>query len=78
MLHNLCKLETYQSIRYEKFGIKGTTNLFINENLTLLIKRLFCKTKQKFKEAGYKYILDLEWEYFCEEGKWGQPYRCEL
>ena len=40
----------------KKFGIKGTTNLFINENLTLLRKRLFWKTKQKVKEAGYKYI----------------------
>ena len=40
----------------KKFGIKDTTNLFINENLTLLRKRLFWKTKQKVKEAGYKYI----------------------
>ena len=40
----------------KKFGIKGTTNLFINKNLTLLRKRLFWKTKQKVKEAGYKYI----------------------
>ena len=40
----------------KKFGIKGTTKLFINENLTLLRKRLFWKTKQKVKEAGYKYI----------------------
>ena len=38
------------------FGIKGTTNLFINENLTLLRKRLFWQAKQKLKEAGYKYI----------------------
>ena len=40
----------------KKFGLKGTTNLFINENLTLLRKRLFWKTEQKVKEAGYKYI----------------------
>ena len=40
----------------KKFYIKDTTNLFINENLTLLRKRLFWKTKQKVKETGYKYI----------------------
>ena len=40
----------------KKFGIKGTANLFKNENLTLLRKRLFWKTKQKVKEADYKYI----------------------
>ena len=40
----------------KKFGNKGRTNLFINENLTLLRKKLFWKTKQKVKEAGYKYI----------------------
>ena len=40
----------------KKFGLKGTTNLFINENLTLLRKRLFWKTEQKVREAGYKYI----------------------
>ena len=31
----------------KKIGIKGITNLFIHENLTLLRKRLFWKTKQK-------------------------------
>ena len=36
----------------KKIEIKGTTNPFINENLTLLRKRLFWKTKQKVKEAG--------------------------
>ena len=36
----------------KKFGIKDTTNLFINENLTLLRKRLFWKIKQRLRKLA--------------------------
>ena len=41
---------------FTKLSIKGVEKIFINENLTYLKKKLFWKSKQKAKEAGFKFF----------------------
>ena len=44
---------------FTKLSIKGVEKIFINENLTYLKKKLFWKSKQKAKEAGFKFFLTM-------------------
>ena len=41
---------------FAKLSIKGVEKIFIDENLTYLKKKLFRKSKQKAKEAGFKFF----------------------
>ena len=41
---------------FTKLSIKGEEKIFINENLTYLEKKLFWKSKQKAKKAGFKFF----------------------
>ena len=41
---------------FTKLSIKGVEKIFIYENLTYLKKKLFWKSKQKAKEAGFKFF----------------------
>ena len=66
-------LKLTRRLDMKKFGIKGTTNLFKNENLTLLRKRLFWKTKQKVEEAGYKYIWTSNGNIFVRKVDMANP-----
>ena len=43
-----------RNANFTKLSIKGVEKIFINENLTYLKKRLFWKSKQKAKKAGFK------------------------
>ena len=45
---------------FTKLSIKDVEKIIINENLSHLKKKLFWKSKQKAKEAGFKFFLDHE------------------
>ena len=45
-----------RNVDLESFSVEGTQRLFINENLTYHRKQLFWKTKQKAKNAGYRFF----------------------
>ena len=45
-----------RNLDLEKFSVKGTERLFINENLTQQRKKLFWLAKQKMKAADFKFI----------------------
>lgn len=45
-----------QNVDLSKLSVKGVNHIYVNENLTNFRKRLFWKTKQKAKEAGFKFF----------------------
>ena len=45
---------------FTKLSIKGVEKTFINENLTYLKKKLFWKSKQKAKEAGFSFFWTMD------------------
>ena len=42
-----------RSAKLSNFALPGTEKIFVNENLTLMRKRLFCMVKRKAKQMGY-------------------------
>ena len=45
-----------RNVDFESFSVEGTQRIFINENLTYHRQQLFWKTKQKAKNAGYRFF----------------------
>ena len=44
-----------RKIDVTKFSVDGTNNIYLNENLTRIRKQLFWKSKQRAKDAGFKF-----------------------
>ena len=59
--------ENARNADFTKLSIKGVEKIFINENLTYLKKKLFWKSKQKAKEAGYKFFWTMNGNVFVRK-----------
>ena len=44
-----------RNLDMNSFSVEGTQHIFVNENLTQQRKKLFWKTKQRAKTAGFKF-----------------------
>ena len=56
-----------RSIDLRNFSISGTENIYVNENLTVMRKRLFWQTKQKAKEKGFKFFWTMNGNIFVRK-----------
>ena len=56
-----------RSIDLRNFSISGTKNIYVNENLTVMRKRLFWQTKQKAKEKGFKFFWTMNGNIFVRK-----------
>ena len=49
-------MQLLRDANLKEFFVDGTTQIFVNENLTRFRKNLLWRTKQKAKDNGFKYV----------------------
>ena len=62
-----------RNAEFTKLSIKGVEKIFINENLTYLKKNLFWESKQKAKEAGFKFFWTMNGNVFVRKQEDDKP-----
>ena len=62
-----------RNLDLNQFSVKGTQQIFINENLTHTRKQLFWKTKQKTKEAKFQFFWTNNGNIFVKKCEMTDP-----